>query len=174
EGRDVQFVIATNLAPLADEMLAYCRDHEVVISTSLDGPRELHNRNRPRPGGDSYELAVQGIRRAREALGPDRVSALMTTTAASLACPEEIVDEYVRQGFSSVFLRPLSPYGFAVKTGLLGQYSADDWLEFYRRTLAYTVEVNLRGTPFREEYSSLILRKMLTPYPTGYVDLQSP
>src|SRR5581483_12454146 len=50
----------------------------------------------------------------------------------------------------------------------------DDWLEFYRRTLAYTVEVNLRGTPFREEYSSLILRKMLTPYPTGYVDLQSP
>jgi uncharacterized protein len=119
EGRDVQFVIATNLAPLTDDMLVYCKEHDVFLSTSLDGPRQLHNINRPRPGGDSYELAVQGIRRVREALGPDRISALMTTTAASLDSPAEIVDEYVRQGFSSIFLRPLSPYGFAVKTGLV-------------------------------------------------------
>ena len=28
--------------------------------------------------------------------------------------------------------------------------------------------------PFREEYASIILRKILTPYTTGYVDLQSP
>ncbi|WP_165253220.1 His-Xaa-Ser system radical SAM maturase HxsB [Paludisphaera soli] len=174
EGRDVQFVIATNLAPLTDEMLDYCRVHEIVISTSLDGPRELHNQNRPRPGGDSHKLAVRGIRRVREALGHDSVAALMTTTAASLAQPREIVDEYVRQGFSCVFLRPLSPYGFAVKTGLARKYAADEWLEFYRAALGYIIELNLAGTPFREEYSSLILRKMLTPFPTGYVDLQSP
>lgn len=174
EGRDVQFVIATNLAPLTDEVLAYAREHEIFFSTSLDGPRELHNMNRPRPGGDSYELATRGIRRVREALGPDRVSALMTTTAASLSRPEAIVDEYVRQGFSSLFLRPLSPYGFAVKTGLAAKYTMDQWLEFYRRALAHIIELNLRGVPFREEYSSLILRKMLTPYATSYVDLQSP
>jgi His-Xaa-Ser system radical SAM maturase HxsB len=174
EQRDVQFVIATNLAPLTDEILDYCRKHEIFLSTSLDGPSDLHNFNRPRPGGDSHHLAEQGIRRVRESLGPDRVSALMTTTAASLSRPEAIVDEYVRLGFSSIFLRPLSPYGFAVKTGLVKKYTIDEWLEFYRRALAYIVELNLRGTPFREEYSSLILRKMLTPYPTAYVDLQSP
>ncbi|MDR3635415.1 MAG: His-Xaa-Ser system radical SAM maturase HxsB [Isosphaeraceae bacterium] len=174
ERRDVQFVIATNLAPLTDDMLAYCREHEILISTSLDGPKELHNQNRPRPGGDSHELAEKGIRRVREALGPDRIAALMTTTAASLSRPTEIIDEYVRQGFSCIFLRPLSPYGFAVKTGLVTQYTMEQWLEFYRTALAHIIELNLRGVPFREEYSSLILRKMLTPYATGYVDLQSP
>jgi uncharacterized protein len=174
EQRDLQFVIATNLAPLTDEILAYCRTHDILISTSLDGPKDLHNLNRPRPGGDSHELAERGIRHVRDALGPDRIAALMTTTAASLSRPRQIIDEYVRQGFSCIFLRPLSPYGFAVKTGLAKKYTMEQWLEFYRAALAYIIELNLRGIAFREEYSSLILRKMLTPYPTGYVDLQSP
>jgi uncharacterized protein len=174
EGRDLQFVIATNLVPLTDEMLDFCREHEILISTSLDGPRALHNQNRPRPGGDSYQLAVKGIHRAREALGHDRVAALMTTTEASLPMPGEIVDEYVRQGFSCIFLRPLSPYGFAVKTGMVSKYTSEQWLDFYKAALDHIIALNLGGTPFREEYSSLILRKMLTPYPTGYVDLQSP
>lgn len=174
EGRDVQFVIATNLAPLTDEMLDFCREHDILISTSLDGPAALHNQNRPRPGGDSHRLAEEGIRRVRAALGPDRVAALMTTTAASLPLHREIVDEYVRQEFSSIFLRPLSPFGFAVKTGLVRKYTTDEWLDFYRATLDHIIELNLGGTPFREEYSTLILRKMLTPYPAAYVDLQSP
>jgi uncharacterized protein len=65
EGRDVQFVIATNLAPLTDEMLDFCREHGIFISISLDGPKALHNQNRPRPGGDSHQLVEAGIRRVR-------------------------------------------------------------------------------------------------------------
>src|SRR5262245_36728874 len=56
EGRDVQFVIATNLALLTDEMLAFCAKHNICLSTSLDGPEALHNRNRPRPGGQSHQI----------------------------------------------------------------------------------------------------------------------
>jgi sulfatase maturation enzyme AslB (radical SAM superfamily) len=72
ERRQLQFVIATNLAYLSEEVLTFCEAHGVYFSTSLDGPRELHNRNRPRPGGDSYELTIDGIRRVRERLGHDR------------------------------------------------------------------------------------------------------
>ena len=42
---------------------------DVYISTSLDGPAFIHNANRPRPGGNSYELAVQNIQRARDIVG---------------------------------------------------------------------------------------------------------
>jgi uncharacterized protein len=115
-GKKLDFVIASNLALLTNEHLIFCKAHDVLLSTSLDGPADLHNKNRPRPGGNSHELAVNGIRRAQEFLGPDRVGALMTTTERSLGRVEEIVDEYLRLGLDGIFLRPLSPYGFAVKT----------------------------------------------------------
>ncbi|MCY2928046.1 MAG: His-Xaa-Ser system radical SAM maturase HxsB [Planctomycetota bacterium] len=173
-GKDLQFVIATNLSALSDGMLEFCSAHDIFISTSLDGPRDLHNKNRPKIGGDSHEDVVRGIRRVREALGPYKVSALMTTTRESLSCPRQIVDEYVRQGFSSVFLRSLNPYGAAAGPGFVDDYSIEEWLVFYKEALAYIIELNRGGLFFREEFAALLLRKMLTPYPTGYVDLQSP
>jgi len=69
-GKKVDFVIASNLALLDDTVLGFCKASNVLLSTSLDGPADLHNKNRPRPGSNSHELAVAGIRRAREVLGP--------------------------------------------------------------------------------------------------------
>ncbi len=174
EQRDLQFVIATNLAVASDDILNYCKEHDILVSTSLDGPADIHNKNRPRPGKDSYERAVAGIQRAREVLGRDRVSALMTTTKLSLDRGRDIVDEYVRQGFNGIFLRPLSPYGFAVKTKSYVSYDVEEWLRFYFDGLDYILDLNRQGLFFVEQYASLILTKMLTPFETGYVDLRSP
>lgn len=172
--KQLAFVIATNLALVTEEILEYCRDHSILISTSLDGPKGIHNRNRPRPGGDSYERTTEGIRLAKRMLGADRVSALMTTTAASLDRPKEIIDEYLSQGFGHIFLRPLSPYGFAVKTKSIRAYDAERWLKFYKEGLDYIIELNREGIDFTEHYSALILKKMLTSEDPGYVDLMSP
>jgi uncharacterized protein len=173
-GKEVEFVITTNLALLTDEILAFCRTHNVQLSTSLDGPADLHNRNRPRPGGNSHELATAGIRRAQVALGKDRVGALMTTTERSLGRVEEIVDEYLRLDLDGIFLRPLSPYGFAVKTKQFFKYGASDWLDFYERGLRYILKVNREGRNFPEFYAALLVRRMLTDRRVGYVDLRSP
>jgi uncharacterized protein len=174
EQRDIRFVIATNLALVTEDILSFCHAHAIQISTSLDGPDTLHNANRPRPGHDSYERTIDGIGLVRRYLGKDSVSALMTTTRASLSQPEAIIDEYVRQGFSSIFLRSISPFGFAVKTGAIDSYSTEEWLSFYEKALRHILALNDQGIRFREEYASLILRKILTSFPTAYVDLQSP
>lgn len=172
--RELSFVIATNLAQLTNEMLEFCKQESICISTSLDGPADLHNMNRPRPGHNSHELAVDGIERCRKHLGQDTVSALMTTTKASLEIPEQIIDEYVRLGFNSIFLRWLSPYGFAVKSsGIIG-YDTVAWMGFYEQGLRYILKLNQQGIMIREELASIILRKILTPFGCGYVDLQSP
>jgi His-Xaa-Ser system radical SAM maturase HxsB len=173
-GKSVTFVIATNLALIGEEVLSFCCEHAILISTSLDGPRDLHNLNRPRPGGDSYERTIRGIELARDRLGRDRVAALMTTTRASLTRARDIVDEYVSQGFSDIFLRPLSPYGFALKTKSYSAYGIEEWLEFYRNGLDYIIDLNRRGTQFRECYASIVLKKMFTSDDPGYVDLMSP
>jgi uncharacterized protein len=174
DGKKLEFVIASNLALLTDEVLDFCRVNSILLSTSLDGPGDLHNRNRPRPGGNSHQLAVEGIRRAQTALGRDRVGALMTTTEASLERVEDIIDEYLRLDLDGIFLRPLSPYGFAVKTKQFDKYGGQDWLKFYERGLRYILEVNKNGRHFPEFYASLLLKRLLTDVPIGYVDLRSP
>ena len=174
ERRNIAFVVASTLAFLDEGILDYCARNHVSLSTSLDGPESIHNANRPRPDGDSYQRAIAGIRWARSRLGTQHVNALMTTTPRSLGHARDIVDEYVKQGFDSIFLRPLSPFGFAVKTGLVDQVTMSDWVGFYREALEYVLSMNLHGTGFREEYSALLVRRILTPFPTGYVDLQSP
>lgn len=172
--RDLSFVIATNLTLLSDEVLEFCQQHDVFISTSLDGPEDLHNRNRPRPGKNSHALTVAGIRQVQQVLGRDRVSALMTTTADSLHRVRDIVDEYVRNDLHEIFFRPMSPYGFAAKGRHVDKYSARQWVDFYKAGLDYVLDLNRHGYPITEIYSSIILRKILTPQNPGYVDLQSP
>jgi His-Xaa-Ser system radical SAM maturase HxsB len=172
--RNLDFVIATNLSLLDDYKLEFCRTHSVSISTSLDGPRDLHNSNRPRPDKDSYQRTVEGIRRCREQLGRDQVSALMTTSPSSLTRFREIIDEYLQQGFGGVFLRPISPYGYAVKTKWAERYSMPEWLEAYKDALSYILEINKSGQRFIEFYTALVVRRILRATYTGYVDLQHP
>jgi uncharacterized protein len=174
EGRELEFVVTTNLVPMTDEILAFLKDHSILVSTSLDGPDFIHNANRARKGGDSYEITIRNLERARQILGHDRISAIMTTTKASLEHPGEIVDEYVRQGFQAIFLRSISPYGFATRTGEEARYEMAEFLSFYRKALDRIIEINRSGLDFTEVFAQILLRKILTPFATGYVDLQSP
>ena len=169
--RKITYVLCTNCRNLSEELLELCKQYNVLISTSLDGPSYIHNKNRGRE--DSYEKTIAGISKARQILGKDSVSALMTTSELALDFPKEIVDEYINDDFNGIFLRALNPYGLAAQN--------DDWknynlkfIDFYKTALNYIIEVNKQGRFFREEYASIILRKMLTPYTTGFVDLQSP
>lgn len=174
QGRDLAFVIATTLSLLTDEVLDFCKAHRIFLSSSLDGIEELHNTNRPRAGKNSHQKFVEGLERARLALGYDSVSALMTTTEQSLPQVKSIIDEYLRLGFNGIFLRPLSPYGFAIKTKKYRAYNTERWLEFYKEGLDYIIELNKNGVRFKEQYTSLILTKMLTSNDPGFVDLMNP
>jgi His-Xaa-Ser system radical SAM maturase HxsB len=136
--------------------------------------RLLHNKNRPRPGRDSFARTISGIRRIQHELGPDSVDALMTTTEASLGHAREIIDCYVDLGLRRIFLRPVSPYGFAINTKTHAAYDAERWLTFYETGLDYILELNAQGLPVVEQFAAIVLRKMLTNDAGGYVDLMSP
>jgi len=172
--KKVEFVVASTLNGLSDEQLGFFQENRFNLSTSLDGPAWLHNRNRPRPGKNSYERTIEGIYRARKTLGHDSVSALVTLTRESLEHPEAIIDTYVKLGFPTIFLRSLSQYGFARKTNDRIGYAQSRFLEFYDRALEYILKINKQGTYLEESYTALLMRRILTPYATGYVDLNSP
>jgi uncharacterized protein len=173
-GKQLAFVIATNLALLDDEILDFCGEEGVFLSTSLDGPSDLHNANRRRPGQDSWQQTVSGIRQVQKRLGPDYVSALMTTTEASLRQPREIIDAYADLGLQHVFLRPISPYGFALRRRGGAGYDVQRWLTFYEAGLDHVIDLNRRGVPMVETYAAIVAKKMFTNDDPGYVDLTSP
>jgi His-Xaa-Ser system radical SAM maturase HxsB len=172
-GKKINYVICTNLAPINEEILEYCKKEKVLISCSLDGHEELHNENRKKLGRNSYELVEKGLQLSFDILGRENVSALMTTTSLSLEHPIKIIDEYRKFGFKSVFLRPISPYGFATKNKN-STYQTIEFIKFYSKGLDYIIELNKKGEYFKETYTSILLKKILTAYSENYVDLMSP
>lgn len=174
EHRMIRFVVASTLHQLTTAMCDLFREHRVLLSTSLDGPRDLHDRNRTLATGDGYQRTISGIALARRALGHSAVSALMTTTRESLRHPESIVDEYVAHGFDEIFIRPMSLYGFAKHNVHRLGYSHAEFWEFYRRAFDRVLYWNREGVRIREVAASIALNKILSPFDAGYVDLQSP
>lgn len=174
EKRRLRFVITSTLHHLDEQKCEFLREHSVFLSTSIDGPAELHNINRPLPTRDSFQRTVEGVAMARELVSPECVSALMTTTRESLNYPEAIVDEYLKLGFGEIFLRSLSGYGFARRNAPKMDYSLEQFQAFYERAFDYIIKLNAQGTPFKEVAASIILNKILSPFDAGYVDLQSP
>lgn len=173
-GKRIGFSMTTTLHHATPDILEFLKQHDFAVSTSLDGPREIHDRHRPISSRDSHARTFAAIERARLILGSDSVSALTTVTREALACPEAIVDSYVAAGFKSIFLRPLSPFGFATRSeGKIG-YPMSEFVAFYARALAYMLELNARGVEISEAYASILLTHILTPYSAGYVDLRSP
>lgn len=169
------FVICTNLMLMDAEKLHFCKEHQIDISTSLDGIKSLHDLHRKaRSGESSYDKFVEKLSETRAVLGKDSCNALLTVTRDHLKCLRETIDEYRRLGFNGVFLRNINPYGYAVENMDQLGYSMEDFVTAYKDALKYIISINRNGEHFVESYTALLLQRILTPFPTGFVDLQSP
>ncbi|TYO96723.1 His-Xaa-Ser system radical SAM maturase HxsB [Geothermobacter ehrlichii] len=174
-GRNLSFVVCTNLTSITREQLEFFRAHNVSISTSLDGPANIHNKHRIlRNGRDTYTAFLNNLALAREICGHNAASALMTTTRSNLDSLQQVVDEYIRLGFQGVFFRSLNPYGMAAENQTTLAYTPAEWLAAYRSGLDYIIAKNLEGHHFPEFFATILLTRILTPFATGFVDLQSP
>ncbi len=182
ENKELLLSLVSNMTLMTDEKMNYLLDKGVMVCTSLDGPADLHDKNRGWMEKHSSHAAVTAwmdkfnAEWVRRGFDPDlfHVDALMTTTRHSLSRGPEIVDEYVNRGIRSIHLRPLNPFGFAVNTWKQIGYSMDEFLAFYKSTLDYIIELNRQGTFVQERLASIFLTKMLTPDDPNYSDCRSP
>ena len=173
--KNLDFVLCSNLTAISEDNLKFLADNDVYISTSLDGPKHIHDFGRKlRIGDSSYEVFIRNLDIARGIVGEDHVDALMTTTRLSLSHHREIIDEYIYRGFNGVFLRALNPYGFAAEQKENLGYESSEFLNFYKESLEYILKINREGTFFTEYYTSLLFSRIMTSQSTGFVDLQSP
>lgn len=153
----IEYNLVSNLTLLTDEMIDFFTENKVTICTSIDGPKELQNLNRPYLEGNSYETTISKIQKLKE-LGID-VNAIETTTKYSLNKYKEIIDEYINLGFNNIFLRPLTRLGKADNNWMNIGYSAEEFLEFFKKSLDYIIELNKKGIFFIENHTSIFLKK---------------
>jgi radical SAM protein with 4Fe4S-binding SPASM domain len=152
----------------------------VNICTSLDGSEKIHNKNRPWAKGNSYQKTTYWIKRIKEKLSGSKIpaasliSALVTVSKNSLKYPKEIVDEYLKWGFLGIHLRPLTYFGFAAATKRNIDYSAKEFIVFWKKAMDYIISINEKVKPFQEREARIMLQKILTSNDPGYTDLASP
>ncbi|EPX76427.1 His-Xaa-Ser system radical SAM maturase HxsB [Salipiger mucosus] len=171
--RNVRFVVCTNLQNLDDDILAFLAHDDVLISTSLDGPHQVHTRNRT---GDTELTRTfhRNLERVIDLVGPDRVSALPTIDLEDPPDPEALISAYEAFGFTSLYLRPVNYQGFARKNHASAR-SSTDWIEYYGGFIDTLIARNARtGRVMEEFYLAHCLRRILAPGVDSHTDLRNP
>ena len=170
--KNITFVVCTNLLNITKQQINFFSKYSVEISTSIDGPQLIHDKNRPSIYYNStFNKTVENILLLRKRkVFP---SALVTITINNISMMKDIVDTYIKLGFTGIFIRPLNNYGLAYKNKEI-KYSLNNFFEEYKKTVNYIIELNVKGIHIQEEWFNIILRKIFSPFNDGFVDMQNP
>ncbi|WP_166462011.1 His-Xaa-Ser system radical SAM maturase HxsB [Paracoccus alkanivorans] len=171
--QQARFVVCTNLQTLNADILEFLASEDVLISTSLDGPHQIHTQNRTRSAYLTQEFH-QNLVRVLDLIGPERVSALPTIDMKHPPQPEELISAYEQFGFTSLYLRPVNYQGFARKSHPSARTS-ETWTSYYQEFIYSLIARNSRtGRVMEEFYLAHCLRRILAPGADSHTDLRNP
>jgi len=174
--KKVVFSLVSNLTLMDEEILKFLMRNNVIgLSTSLDGPKEVHDKNRKYINDSgTYDNVVYWIKRIKtEFKQYFSLNALTTITKYSLPYANEIPQELFDLGFSGIWLRFLNNLGFAHNIwGKIG-YTSQDFLSFYKKSLEHILKLNEKRY-FAEMWAVYIGKKILQKKDPMLVDFQSP
>ena len=171
--KKISYTLVSNLTLLDEEMIRWIKDYNIGVSTSIDGDELLHNNNRPFISGcGTYQTTVEKMMRLKKM--NIAVGAIQTTTRQSLNRSKEIIASYINLGLSDIFIRPLTPLGCAKKRWQEIGYTSEEFLSFYKEIFHYILLQNLSGNQIRENYATIILKKIMMHHSVNYMELRSP
>ena len=169
----VEFNIVSNLTLMTEEIAEFVKEHNIGISTSLDGDEALHNKNRMfRNNIGTYSSVINGMNILKK--HNINFGAIQTTTRNSLNKGKAIVDKYVELGLTNVFIRNLTPLGCAFNSWNEIGYKTDEFVEFYKECFNYILQLNMQGIQLKEGTASIMLSKIFSGIPINYMELRSP
>ena len=158
------FTVATNATLLTDGMAREISKMSVPLSLSLDGPKKLHNSQRFYiDGKGSYDKTVYWIKKLKK-MGI-RIGVQPVITKLSLRFgPKAIIDEYLKIGQNTVFLKPFRATGKASINLEQLVMEPKDFYDFWKEGIEYCLYLNKKGTKVREFNAQNFLKNMLPPY----------
>src|SRR5947209_18454597 len=174
-GKELVFSAVTNLMIARDEHLAFCRDHDIRVSYTVNGPEAIHDYyRRTGKGTGSFAGVMRRLTQVQERF-PDILSATPLCVIDDYSAPrlKEMIDFYFDEGFNGVGLIRLKPLGFARKGEL--KFGIARFMEAYLGGLQYILDKNkTSGRAFLEYMVPVVLAKILGESDTGFVDWRNP
>jgi len=163
--KTLHFGLISNFSLLDEEKADWLIARGASFCTSLDGPADLHDKNRARLGGGAHAAAVAGLKmiQAKRAAGAkvDVPNAICTVTRRSLGRAREIVDQVVGLGLERVQLGPLDPVGFARRAWDEIGCTSEEFVRFYAEALDHVISLNKRGVKAYEKTALVLLIRIL-------------
>ncbi len=178
--KSLKITMVSNLTCATEKIIAFLIKNDVDICTSIDGPEYVHNKNRIifDKNKNSYKRTVKWLKKIEDKLGAKkfkhRPNALLTLTKRSFTYSKEIVDGYVKIGLDGIHLRPMNTFSLSKKVPRTLSYTWADFIAFYRKTVDYIIELNLKKRFFYERTAVVFLIKILTDNDPNYLDIRSP
>lgn len=174
-GKEVLFSAVTNLMIPKDEHLAFCRDHDIRVSYTINGPQSIHDHyRRTGKGAGSFAGVMRRLRQVQERF-PDVICATPLCVIDDYSAPllEQMIDFYYDEGFEGVGLIRLKPLGFARKGEL--KFGIKRFMAAYLKGLDHILDKNRKtGRSFQEYMVPVVLAKIFGESDTGFVDWRNP
>ncbi len=175
--KQVDFVIVSNLTLMTEEKLKWLLDNWVDICSSLDWNELIHNDNRSWFDWNSFEKVTYWMKKVDEEKKKRNMWSiwmLLTVTKKTLKDYKLIIDTYVELWLDWIFLRWLNPYWFAASDIEKLAYKKEEWIEFYKKSLDYIIELNKSWIRFKENITSVYLMKIFYQRDPAFMDIRSP
>ena len=185
KNKNLKISLVSNLTLLDEKKLNFLFKEDVSISCSFDGPEKVHDKNRIFLNKESgHKIVSKKIKEIQKAIKlkraesknkfVDNLNAILTVSKFSLPYHKEIIDEYIKMGFDNIFIRPLSPFGLQRQTFNIIGYQAEEFIDFYKKSMDYILKLNLEGKLFVERNAYYALKKILKNEDPNYLELRSP
>lgn len=173
--KNIIYRMATNLSGMTEETFDGLMKLGIKAFTSLDGPKELHNKQRVISGQSSYDNVVKWMNYAHERFN-HKINALPTITRYSFKYgPKKIIDEYVKQKIYNIRLREVNLCGLAIPHWEKIGYTPEEFYEFWAEGVDYCIDLyEKKGVPIKEGAITIILERLLSPAGGDYMCYRSP
>jgi radical SAM protein with 4Fe4S-binding SPASM domain len=166
--------VTTNGTRCSEAIIRQLVENDVRIAISLDGPKDLHDRQRPSVDGQSSHEAASRWIRALVEQGYRKVNASVTVTRWNIEHLGDVVAEYVDTGLPSITLRFVGCQGSALQSQdsvLVDNQTIRRYLPDALRTIT---TLNGKGVRLLETYLSLYCRMLFDRDRPAMTELMSP
>ena len=171
-GKTLKVRMMTNLSLVTEEIMKFCIEHNIDVGSSVDGPKEIHDANRPACNGcSSYDATTKGLELVKAMRG--HIGYLTTVTRESLPHVEEIVSKSIAEQHN-YNCRPLFKLGRAIDVFDEIGYTPEEFLDYFRKSVNVCINASLNGDSGAHELRTKVLANKVLNNINGDIELGTP